>query len=951
MKKLIFLAIALLLIVFFSFFPYIKADFSINTNNTNIIKTYAPNETLKGFINISLSNERYNSLLSGYSDSIKIYDFLKNNGLALNRNFTCSTPDCGNDYTSDSPNLMKSFILNNNQSKIIGFRITDNQNIDDVSNFSLTLSSNAPESCNSLLKIDILNNQEVNWMNHLSAGSLCSNKKYGCYSEALGQYTQIVGGDYCERVEVDPAPEIKVGADINGTGAINFTIVAFNENDEKECRIVSSGSGAREISCIINLTIEQKQNITICLTKEAGSNDYRIKFEDSSPICGDKDGFDHDFSIFAQPMKFREIGSVVLKTDVLINLDGEDISSYVMYGNEGIDYRYSSNCSRGCIIPIKFTSYMDNQIISLTFPYLKYEAGGLLKESNDLYNVSETPSVLSMPYTLLDLSKANIRVPSDYGNSTLRLMLGDALVKEETITILRLPQINSISPLVVPAGANTTFILDVSGSNITSYKWDFGDNSSVTETTENTTFHKYNNLSNYSIKVNVSNLLGESSKTFVIQVVNPREYLNSSLNKSEEKIDFLRRELINMSLWEKQYFETLLNLNALEANLTQLKVEFNQAGGDTAKYVSIINRLDNLNIPSSIEKRIKSSGDFIIDKSIIRLSPLQILGAGTPDVYTEEEYKESIYGWFINNIETTVNLSSYFIKYESTAEEIQVASGFKVNIVNKNSTNTLYFVINRDKSETAIKDISSEFIDINQSSTGFSFLSSSKEIEFIIPESIEQFDTPIYMSPDFSKLTIISEIGPCNFNRRCESELEETWKNCRNDCRPWPWIIFWIILILLVGLIVYIILQEWYKRYYEGYLFPNKDDLFNLINFIENAERQGLEKEELTNLLKGKGWSGEQITYAIRKFKGKRTGMWEIPIFKFVENRRVRQELEKRREIRYKELEQFKPKNRRIQTSININRPAKQVPQKSQEETKKDRIKEIFSKKVSFGKK
>jgi len=49
--------------------------------------------------------------------------------------------------------------------------------------------------------------------------------------------------------------------------------------------------------------------------------------------------------------------------------------------------------------------------------------------------------------------------------------------------------------------------------------------------------------------------------------------------------------------------------------------------------------------------------------------------------------------------------------------------------------------------------------------------------------------------------------------------------------------------------------------------------------------------------LKEKGWAGEQIIYAYKKYKGQRTGMWEIPIFKFVEKNRVKKELETRKKI------------------------------------------------------
>ena len=43
-----------------------------------------------------------------------------------------------------------------------------------------------------------------------------------------------------------------------------------------------------------------------------------------------------------------------------------------------------------------------------------------------------------------------------------------------------------------------------------------------------------------------------------------------------------------------------------------------------------------------------------------------------------------------------------------------------------------------------------------------------------------------------------------------------------------------------------------------------------------------------------RNWSREQVVYAVKKLDGRRTGMWEIPVFKFLENKKVKMELEKK---------------------------------------------------------
>ena len=58
--------------------------------------------------------------------------------------------------------------------------------------------------------------------------------------------------------------------------------------------------------------------------------------------------------------------------------------------------------------------------------------------------------------------------------------------------------------------------------------------------------------------------------------------------------------------------------------------------------------------------------------------------------------------------------------------------------------------------------------------------------------------------------------------------------------------------------------------------------------------KQGLKKSDVFYKLKEMKWNGEQLGYAWNKFHGKRTGMFEIPVFKWFEKRKIQKELENR---------------------------------------------------------
>ena len=74
-------------------------------------------------------------------------------------------------------------------------------------------------------------------------------------------------------------------------------------------------------------------------------------------------------------------------------------------------------------------------------------------------------------------------------------------------------------------------------------------------------------------------------------------------------------------------------------------------------------------------------------------------------------------------------------------------------------------------------------------------------------------------------------------------------------------------------------MQEWYKRNYQKSLFAESNDLYNLITFIYNARRSGLDDNEIRAKLRQQKWSNEMIRFAFRKIDGKRVGMLEIPLF------------------------------------------------------------------------
>jgi hypothetical protein len=162
--------------------------------------------------------------------------------------------------------------------------------------------------------------------------------------------------------------------------------------------------------------------------------------------------------------------------------------------------------------------------------------------------------------------------------------------------------------------------------------------------------------------------------------------------------------------------------------------------------------------------------------------------------------------------------------------------------------------------------------------TYISLTNQQESISFSVPGEIGLQELGIYISPELKNLGgNYASIG------KVEKPVFKTF---------WFWSLMGALLVFT--LIVYLILQEWYKRYYESHLFKNRDDLYNVINFIYNSRYNTLQDYEIRRKLLNTGWTREQMVYAFRKIDGKRTGMFEIPVFKWKENQKVAEEIAKR---------------------------------------------------------
>ena len=829
--------------------------------------SYSYSEALKGWINITLDNFPSNSTVSYYSQNITLKKLLESSQTI----FSCSPRNCDKSYkTSGSGTSTKSLTLSANENKTIGLKINTNNLLESVNLFTFNLSSNAQDSCNPPLKFDIFDDGVIEWAYDKPTTSFCGVVNNGCFSGSTTLSSSSLSRDYpfCGEFSVNQAPGLWVGANLVGTGSVDLEFRVTGSTDDKTCVTVASGSG--EVGCSVNLSIIEPTNITVCvIQKNNYQNTYKLYYETNSP-CGYYEGASGtvraDFSLVLKKNNYA-IPASYSYNDSKNSIISEYISLMLAQN-------YDSNCSGGCIIPIKIISGQ-NQNLLIEEMKINFNQ---IESTNLLYNLLEDSAVINMKnYTRVYLDNSGLRVPLRKGKYTTYLEIAGTTLATLKIEILDLPTAEGLIPTKVPANLNSLFKVLYIG-NATSFSWDFGDNSSSNTTTSYVN-HKYSTIGNYKVKVSARNSIGETSKIFDVEAISPQTYLNVTIYDSLNKINKLKSQLANLPTDIKNYAAGVLGLNDKETTLVKAKTDFENAGGDTVKYLAIADAVNGLNLPDSLNTSAKSGGAFVLDKTLIDGSSLALVD----DKYSSnlEANQDAIYSWVLENLNIHADSSTYSSYYDNVTSPF--LSYAKLTFVPRNNIGEVFIIIKSDSAIVSGAEVVKNASGVKIYALKDLITGASREVQITLPQETSIDGLQVYLAPSSEKASVIEGLSVCNYNKKCESSLGENWKNCRNDCKPWLRALWIMIIGFIILLVLYILLQEWYKRHYENYLFKDKNDLYNLIQFIKNAEEKGMKKHEIVDKLRAQGWDNERIEYAYKKYKGMRTGLWEIPIFNLLE--------------------------------------------------------------------
>ncbi|MEK6892948.1 MAG: PKD domain-containing protein [Nanoarchaeota archaeon] len=866
----------LLGILFLAALAAFLASFSeanvIYKNNT-IEKEYSAGEAIRGNVNLSFDNELAQSLFkSNFPGNISLLDLLKANSFEEGKDYNCTTKDCISDYIIKAE--INSFFLNESEKKAIGFKITG-EDIE-IKSLKLILKSDAQPACYRQIVIDALGKNENLIQNSRYTNYACGYTYRGCFEpDAEIEQADIDEVPYCENITLPYGPAFQLGAKVmNSSKQGNLKMQLFNQDRELlgSCILPKHKIFNENLGCIVNYSSTEASNYFVCISLDSGSNtNYTIASENSGRICGMagiEEEFSRDFDIFAKEMQFDSVDIEIAQPLFEKLFSG---ASLIEYAQNYIDEKYNKDCKKGCFIPFEVQGDVP-QTITILNPEIKYSAKRVSSTASKIYVLEKESPKIKSRFLNINIEHAGFSIPLGSKENKFSLYLeNNILFQIENLTIS--PSFSfDISPKTLMIAFKTEFKID-SKESIASSNWKFGSESSKTVKDKKIKWIFYNE-GIYPVEVTATNKKGVTSKRkFYVIVGNAKEAAELLASDYQKDLNNFFKQINSYPQWIKEGIDKKINFTEINTSFSEIKNKMNET--QEVNYSKVVAELSNLKIPSEIFAS-KSWKNLPLEISAAQMDVGYIETISNMSAVNKEELKLNILNWAGENYAS--NISGELISLKVQDENEPILTKFLVSFEAKREQSEAYFIIDYPRNQVVFaKDYGARDINSDSASAAHIPFAGSKTFEFLILQEIEPSQIRLYLSPNIAMFNEESNVTPVE--------------------NPKPKKAGWGYFFLVLGmLIVYIAMQEWYKRRYEFHLFKIKDDLYNLINFIYNSRASGMADSSIKAKLEDSGWSSEQVSFAFKKINGKRTGMFEIPIFKFFENLKVKKEIDKRQQ-------------------------------------------------------
>ncbi len=884
-------------------------------------KSYTGGQFVKGELNMSFDEQENIRFESNFEGGVELYSLLGKMNYSEGVDFSCEPVSCVERYVvgDGGPIDLESREFTLDGTRLFGFEVNGGDlETEGIKDFKLNITSDEPASCSNQVSIDLFDNGIIDFYNTKYVDSVCGSIKYGggseCYDDESAEDTKIEDNEdyFCQKIKLPVGPAYKVGVkmkkgrDESGSDKGPAMILSTFDGDEWVfrdeqggfCRLDLNDASTEEfrnVDCIVNYSTLEEIEAFVCILDDSYEDSkvaHTIREDDSgSRHCGgagkgpNNVDIETDFAIYAVPLRYDEIKKVKFDNVLYKKLhDGAEIYDLI---EEYIEDTYEGDCDDiECIIPFKIGG-VNGQQITLDDAKIRYDIGRT-KTSNDIYDIEKEPFLISSdedaPLTL-DIEKMRFKVPNkDKADQRFWIKFDDddELIDEE-ISITKGFEF-TIGPRFALVKQSTQFTAYPSTDmNITGSVWKFTETVSLPSANEKSAY-TYLESGEHEIEVTLTADDGRvATKRFVIIVGEPQLSAQLTLNKYKQRVTDIEADIVGFDDWIKAEITSLLNLEQTKNSLISIENDFKKlkSTDSNEKFIKIINDLIVLELPKSVDVVQRGTLPGEIGFANINVNHIKTISGGTA-TYAEEDLVAGIISWSDANYGFEISFESIAVREDFGTTGL--LNKYKISLVPKvgAGSDEAYLIIGQPYDSVDFKQATygQEKIGAGEgTSINLGTDRSIRNFEFLIAGAAAPSVTSlgVYISPKINVLDVVQ--------RPTEILV---------DGFPWGFFLIALIILVVFIFVAYIVLQEWYKRYYEKSLFKNPDNLYNIINFIYNSRASGLKDREIKKKLLGQRWKREQVNYAFRKIDGKRTGMWEVPIFKFFENKKVKKEIQKK---------------------------------------------------------
>ncbi len=863
-KDEIFIGLILLLIISFGL---VSSFEFINATNVSLKENYSRGDMLSADFHLKIENISPESqITTNLGHWIGIRDFLSENSKGLD----CEVYDCQDRYVNVSPPINSVVLPDSNKS--FGIKVGGDGDLY-LNKVIFNISTSFGESNTIPLRISFFEGS-LNWYYMEPTNNFNRFRSYGCFIEggASGNQLLEMGGMICEKISnINYTQRVRLGLNYTlGSGSDNPRVVMSlygegYQNQIAQCNFTTDSGN----SCVANTSEEiLTGEYVVCAEKVSGEKEILVKIQESNEAkCGYNSlstggSSVKDYALFVDLPTYKGLSGT---SQIIVNDSLRNSKSY-------LSEVYSMNCSRVCFLPFRFYKNSQDLEINSIKTYVSHD--GDTNVGQEIYEISKEETRGNFEGEV-NLEKASFLADFE-GNETLEVFLespsgtkrelfrGEVMMREEFLEIGRL------YPLEIAAGVPVIFELEVlSGSEINSYYWDFGDGE-IRTTDQNIAVKTYWNISEYNLSVRVTNKNNESKeKNFTIETISPRDYLESNIDIKRDRLDKIasKIDLLNVPFLNK--IKEKLGLEGLRSNLTKIKNELNLSTTDQ-QFLELARELNEIRVPRDVWID-KISYDIFITKP--EDIDLEIVGEIAGETISDPKYKNFISSWEMTYVNGTKEKISIVFLDESGIKK-NLAEVYKIEVTPEDERSFLVIEESSGMESSVV---------LENKGNGMVLELSPNQRRSLNLISFDFGDRDIYVVLEPSKIDLSNDITVCNLNKICEKSIGENYKNCRDDCKPWSSIITLLIIVIVIGIVVYTFIQIQFKKKYELYLFKSEQELQNLVESIRNSREHNVSYKEVTDKLIKRGWSKEQVEYAIKKSRGEKTRPYElIPIEKIM---------------------------------------------------------------------